>query len=306
MSTPLVTILMAVYNGEAYLGEAIESMLRQTFNSFEFIIIDDASTDNSRRLAESYRDPRIRIVGNPHNLRLAGSLNRGMSLARGQYIARMDADDVSLPYRLEKQVAFMESHKDIGLSGSWLQCFGDKDQIWDYSLTPGMINSHMLFQNQLGHSTIIMRRELMIKNHLFYNLKFCEAEDYELWIRCSEHFQLANLPEVLLLYRWHNNQASQTRLAEQRYFHSLVCLRLLKRLGITATQEEMDLHLKIAFGEFDHGLDFVDAARQWLLKIFRANFRNSYFPKLDLGTVLENHWVKICLRSGLSCPPLYD
>lgn len=306
MNTPLVTVLMAVYNGEAYLGEAIESILRQTYSFYEFIIIDDASTDSSRRLAKSYQDPRICVVTNPCNLRLAASLNRGISLARGKYIVRMDADDISHPDRLEKQVAFMEENRDVGVSGSWLYCFGDKKQLWDYPLTPGMIKSNLLFYNQLGHPTVIMRREAMLKNGLFYNPRFRESEDYELWSRCLEHFSLANLPEVLLLYRWHKSQASQARLAEQRYYHSLVCGRMLKHLGIIPTPEEMELHLKIAFREFEPGLDFVKAARQWLLKIFRASFGNSYYPKLALGTVLENHWMKICLRAGISCPPLFD
>ena len=177
MNTPLVSVLMAVYNGEAYLGEAIESILRQTFSFFEFIIIDDASTDNSRRLAESYRDSRIRVVSNPRNLRLAGSLNRGINLARGKYIARMDADDICHPDRLEKQVAFMEENCDVGVSGSWLYCFGDKKQLWDYPLTSGMIKSNLLFHNQLGHPTVIMRREAMLKNGLFYNPRFRASED---------------------------------------------------------------------------------------------------------------------------------
>lgn len=304
MRNPLVTVLMAVYNGEKYLREAIESILKQSLGFFEFIIVDDASTDNSRKLVESYRDPRIRVVINPYNLRLAVSLNRGLSMARGKYIVRMDADDISHPERLEKQVAFMENHTDIGVSGSWLNCFGDKRQLWDYPLTPGLIQCNLLFHNQLGHSTVIMRREMMLKNGLYYNPRFKETEDYELWTRCSERFHLGNLAEVLLLYRWHQNQASQARLAEQRYYHSLVCQRQLNRIGLQPSPDEMALHLKIAFREFAPGPEFVNASRQWLLKIIKANFRNSYYPKLDLGTVVEDYWRRICLSAGVGCPAL--
>lgn len=306
MSAPLVTVLMAVYNGENHLAQAIESMLRQTFSFFEFIIVDDASTDNSRQLAESYQDPRIRVVSNLHNLRLAGSLNRGFGMARGKYIVRMDADDISHPDRLQKQVAFMEENRDVGVSGSWLYCFGDKEQLWDYPLSPPIIKCSMLFHNQLGHATVIIRREAMLKNRLYYNTRFKESEDYELWSRCSDYFTLANLPEVLLLYRWHKSQASQARLAEQRYFHSLVCGRLLKRLGIAPTPTEMELHLKIAFREYEPGLEFVNAVRQWLIKIFRANIGNCCYPKLALGAVLENHWERVCIAAGLSGPPLLN
>lgn len=306
MSTPLVTVLMAVYNGERFLREAIDSILTQTFSHFEFIIIDDASTDNSRQLAQSYRDPRIRVVSNPRNLRLAGSLNQGISLARGKYIARMDADDLSLPHRLERQVAFMESHNDIGISGSWLKCFGDKSQVWDYALAPGMIRCNMLFQNQLGHPTVIMRRELIIKKNLFYNRSLREAEDYDLWTRCSEHFRLANLAEVLLLYRWHENQASQARIAEQRCFHSLVCERQLNRIGLRPTAAEMSLHLGISFLDFEPSPDFINASRKWLLKIMEANLKYAYFPQPELISILENRWKNICLTASLMCSPLAE
>lgn len=305
MSIPLVTVLMAVYNGEAYLGEAIESILNQTLSNFEFIIIDDASTDNSRILAKSYDDPRIRVLSNSHNLRLGESLNRGMKIARGKYIARMDADDISLPQRLEKQVSFMESHPEIGVSGSWLECFGFKTQVWEYPVDSGIILCNLLFQNQLGHPTVIMRRELIMAKGLFYNPDFREAEDYELWTRCSEHFPLGNLAEVLLLYRWHENQASQAHLAEQQYFHSLVCRGQLERLGLQPSVEEMKLHLEISLLEFEPFNSFITSSRQWLQRIMQANHKCSYYPQLELRIILENRWRNICIMTGIPCSEIF-
>lgn len=305
MDIPLVTVLMAVYNGEAYLKEAVESILNQTFTNFEFLIIDDASTDNSRQLLDGYRDFRMRVLSNSHNLRLARSLNRGIEMARGKYIARMDADDISLPHRLERQVAFMESHPDIGVSGSWLECFGALSQVWDYPVEPGIILSNLLFQNQLGHPTVIMRRQLMISKGLFYNPDYREAEDYDLWTRCGEHFPLGNLAEVLLFYRWHERQASQANLNEQRHFHALVGQRQLQRLGLQPSAAEMELHLMISFLEFEPTDSFRNASRQWLQKIMKANNKYLYYPQLELRTVLENRWRNICIISGIAYSGLF-
>ncbi|MEN6388950.1 MAG: glycosyltransferase family A protein [Syntrophomonas sp.] len=306
MNTPLVTVLMAVHNGEPYLKAAVKSILNQTYSNFEFIIIDDASSDNSRLQIASNYDPRIRLFCNEHNQRLAGSLNRGLKLARGKYIARMDADDISLSDRLARQVAFMEEHPNIGVCGSWLECFGDKKQVWDYATDPEFILCNLLFQNQLGHATVMMRREWMLSKGLFYNPHFRESEDYELWTRCSEHFPLANLPHVLYMYRWHGQQASQARTGEQHYYAGLVCLRQLKRIGIRPSEEEIKLHLKFSTGNTYTSYAFLNGARQWLHKIFEANLRRSYFPQRVFRKVVEYRWQKICYKAGINWGPLIN
>ncbi len=304
MGTPLVSVLMAVYNCEKFLSQAIESILNQTFSDFEFIIIDDASTDKSRLLVRRYNDNRIRLIGNDENLRLARTLNRGLQLARGKYVARMDADDLSQPTRLERQVAFMESHPQIGVSGCWLECFGDKRQLWDYTTSPDTIRCELLFSNQLGHATAIMRREWITGKGLYYNPDFRESEDYELWSRCAQHFPLANLPEVLYLYRWHRYQASQARVHEQRYYHYHVCRRQLKRLGLTPSEEEMNIHMQISFPGAEPDKQFLAASRRWLLKIMKANLLLHYYPHGELRKVLEKRWGKICTRAGICAGPL--
>lgn len=304
MNTPLITVLMAVHNGEPYLRTAIDCILNQTYSNFEFIIVDDASSDNSRQQIASYRDSRIRLLSNPHNLRLAGSLNRGLQIARGKYIARMDADDICHPERLVKQVAFMEEHPDVGVCGTWLICFGDKNQIWDYATDPEIIFCNLLFQNQLGHATVMMRRECILNNRLFYNPNFRESEDYELWARCSEHFSLANLPEILYRYRWHSQQASQARMAEQYDFARLVCLRQLKKIGLRPSPEEIKIHMMFSTGIAYTSYGFINGARQWLRKIYQANLRRLYYPQLVFRKVLEQRWKKLCYRAGINCTPL--
>ena len=124
MTSATVTVLMPVYNGEMYLREAIDSILHQTFTDFEFLIINDGSTDNSETIILSYDDSRIRYEKNDSNLKLIATLNKGIELAKGKYIVRMDADDISIPDRIEKQVAFLEKNPDVGICGSWFTAFG--------------------------------------------------------------------------------------------------------------------------------------------------------------------------------------
>lgn len=305
MSIPLVTVLMSVYNGQRFLGEAIESILGQSLKDFEFIIIDDASTDNSRAVAEGYHDQRIKIVSNRKNMRLAASLNRGIHLARGKYIARMDADDISLPQRLEKQAAYMEDHPEIGVSGSWLECFGDLSGVWDYPADPAVIRAGLLFQNQLGHPTVIMRRETILRHGLFYDPDFAEAEDYKLWTRCARCFPLGNLGEVLLMYRWHESQASRTHSMIQRRYHGLVCQGELRQLGIEASEEELALHLAISFLEFEASEEILSGFRLWLLRLWDANQTSRCYPSDVFLYLLENRWQQIASAVSIKVNPLF-
>ena len=139
MTQPLVTILMPVHNGAEFLTEAIDSMLRQSLKDFEFLIVDDASTDSSASIVQGYSDPRIRLIQSPERLKLSGALNLGLDQAQGRYIARMDADDISLPKRLERQVKFLEENPDIGLCGSWIRYFGALTALLDRPVNPCLL-----------------------------------------------------------------------------------------------------------------------------------------------------------------------
>ena len=164
MGNPKVTVLMPVYNGEIYLAEAIESILNQTFADFEFLIIDDGSTDNTWGILSSYNDNRIRLTRNPKNVGLIESLNNALTLAIGHYIARIDADDISLPKRLEKQKEFLDKNLEIALVGSWVEIIdrqgkriGYQKFLWDDSL----IRWQLLFKTTFAHSAIMARRDVL-------------------------------------------------------------------------------------------------------------------------------------------------
>lgn len=208
---------MSVYNGEKYLKEAIDSILNQTFVDFEFLIVNDCSVDDSRKILESYNDDRIKIIDNQKNIGLTKSLNKAINFANGKYIVRMDADDISLPHRLETQVKFMEEYSNIGISGSArIVKRESKKFVYNNKFSkPKDIKAHLLFGNCLAHPTIIMRKELLDKYMLRYNEEYKYAQDYELWCRAILCFDMANLSEPLLIYREHNEQIAKTKLQEQ-------------------------------------------------------------------------------------------
>lgn len=201
---PKVTVLMAVYNGECYLREAIDCFLHQTFRDFEFLIINDGSTDHSREIILSYDDPRIRLVDNEYNLGLAKSLNKGLELAAGQYIARQDADDISDPERLEKQVAFLDSNPMVALTGTLYETIDAHGKLIERIAMPcGFTDIRwcLLFFNPFSHSAVMFRKSVVLERIGFYNEALRYSEDYELWSRIVRRLEVANLNEYLAKVR---------------------------------------------------------------------------------------------------------
>lgn len=213
---PKVSVVMSVHNGETYLRDAIDSILNQSFKDFEFIIINDGSADKTEEILAGYQDSRLRIVRQA-NHGLTRSLNKGIQLSKGKYIARMDADDVSLPERLEKQVDFLDKTPSIGVLGT--ACFeidgNDKKVAYLNGLSDQKtIRKTLIKKNVFCHSSLMFRREVFGKVGC-YDDEFKYSQDYELLFRIAEHFDLANLPEALLLRRNHPKNISLKRENEQ-------------------------------------------------------------------------------------------
>jgi glycosyltransferase involved in cell wall biosynthesis len=204
MSTPAISVVMPVYNGEKYLREAIDSILSQTYTDFEFIILNDGSTDKTEEIILSYTDPRIVYVKNEDNLQIVKTLNKGIGIAKGKYIARMDADDISLPERFEKQFKFMEENPEVGVCGAWIETFGNQSLFWQYPVNHNEIRISLLFYSCMGHPTVMIRNDF--RDLLFYDQNYNKAEDYELWQRLVRITKFHNLPFFLLKYRLHLNQ----------------------------------------------------------------------------------------------------
>jgi glycosyltransferase involved in cell wall biosynthesis len=218
-----VTVLMSMYNAEKYVAEAIESILTQTHTNFDFLVIDDGSTDKSKTIALKYarKDKRIILVENESNLGLIESLNKGIQLCKTELIARMDADDWSLPERLEKQIKYLLSHPKVGVLGTnyitYVEKTGKKVK-GHVQTNRNIINLIAYYAAPLMHASIMYKRSILIKVG-GYNKKYTHTEDYELLLRLLPKYQLANISDRLYMRRWNDTSVSVVYADIQRRNH---------------------------------------------------------------------------------------
>ena len=219
MGPPPVSVVMSVFNGQAFLAEAVESILGQTYGDFEFVVIDDGSTDSTPEILASYaaRDARISVHRHGNRGRVS-SLNAGIERARGKYIARMDADDISLSERLQEQVCFMDAHPEVGLLGGAFELISAKGRVLKTIRFPSedsAIRSVLLAYNPFSHPTVMIRKDVLLASG-WYRKALLDADDYDLWLRISERSQVANLEKCVLRYRVHSGQVSIQNLQHQK------------------------------------------------------------------------------------------
>jgi glycosyltransferase involved in cell wall biosynthesis len=230
-----------VYNGARFLQEAIDSMAHQTFEDWELIVVDDCSTDDTAAiLAQAQeRDNRIRVHRLPENLGATRALNQGARIARGTLIARMDADDVSLPTRLEKQVRYLETHPEIAVVGSWVRRLDENGLVGAlhrYPTSPALVAWSFFFFNALAHPTVLMRRSALDMESV-YDPQYRLAQDYELFTRLSRRTLLANIPEVLLHYRFWSGNSS--RKPAQELAATQIVKRHAETMGVNVTDAQI-------------------------------------------------------------------
>ncbi len=295
MTIPRITVLMPVYNGEGFLRAALESILNQTFSDFELLVIDDGSTDASHEIAAAFADPRIRIETNGRNLGLIATLNRGLELARGEYIARMDADDISLPKRFERQIAFLDAHPQIGGCGTWFEKVtpaGTTTRRMPDS--PALIRLFLLFDNPFLHSSMMLRRRLLDTHGLRFDPAYPHSEDYDFWVRCTSIADMANLPEVLVRYNDHPANISHRFSQEQDTAANQIRVRQLVNLGIMPSDEEIALHNALTEFDLDGGLAGLGAAGKWLDKILALASRRHDAAETAIYPHLARYWYGAC------------
>ncbi len=247
---PRVSVVMPAYNAEPYIAEAIESILNQTFADFECIIIDDGSADRTADVIRGFSDPRIRFVQNERNEGVAAALNRGLALASGEYIARMDADDICFPDRFEKQVAYMDTHPEVAVLATGTEKFGRDRGVMLFSERWETLKIDLLFACCFAHPSVMIRAAVLKRTGLCYDPSFSRMEDYDLWDRLSVENRLAALPDVLLRYRIHASQVTC-----QKTEADLLQLRALKerqveRLGMAAGGDGFESFLSFCAGSF--------------------------------------------------------
>lgn len=224
---------MSVYNDEKYLKKSIDSIMNQTFKKFEFIIINDGSTDTTLDILKMYSDPRIKIITNTQQIGLSKSLNKGLQLAKGEYIARQDGDDISSPKRLEKQVAFLEARPECGLVGSWSYVIDAENKIMDKQMFftgHNDIATMLLTENQFVHSSVMFKKDCIDKLG-GYNEELKYAQDYDLWLRIAEYYKVANISEFLQYWRYEKHGISFDKREEQKRYACLIRDKFLQRVA---------------------------------------------------------------------------
>lgn len=249
--TPSVSVIMAVWNGEKYLHEAVESILGQTLSDFEFIIIDDGSTDRSYELLSQLRDPRLKLFRNKENIGLARSLNIALNVAEGEYIARMDADDIALPERLYTQVEFLEKNSSVVVCGTGVNYFSE-DGDEGVSSPPAddvTIRSTLIFGSLIFHPTVMFRAVLFREHAIQYNEQYTCSQDYELWATIANisGARFANVPEPHMRYRKHTSSISKALRKKQDCFAWKCRERQLQRLGFSS-ERYLKLHQLLVTG----------------------------------------------------------
>jgi len=273
MNKPRITALMTVFNGEKYIREAIESFLNQTYKDFEFLIIDDASVDSSRDIILSFKDPRIRLIANEKNIGFVSSLNKGLQLAKGEYIARIDADDISMPERLEKQLIFMENHPEVGLLGCWVENIDEFGNIIDNWHRPHE-NGHLRWclltgTNCIAHSSTFYRKKIALQLGGYREMR---AEDYDLWSRMSFQTKIYQIPEFLIRLRKHISSSVEKYSKETEKMTRLVMRESMSRiLEKDITGEQIDI-FRNAFLKYD----FINVRPmfQLLFRLYEVYIKN--------------------------------
>lgn len=275
---PNISVILPAFNAQAYLREAIDSILNQTYTDFEFLIYNDGSTDSTKTIIDSYNDKRIKAFHSDENKGYVHWLNIGLKGAQGKYIARMDADDISLPERFQLQWDFMESHPEVGVCGGQVEIIGSGELV-KKPLTDNEIRWWFFKGNPLAHPSVMIRKSVLDSSNIQYDSTLRPAEDYDMWWRLAMHTKLANLNDIILKYRYHSTQESTASADIQNIHHQHSFLSFCSRLGINIDKFPINKVKEL----FDKTLPFSGNQIQWLNAFFLELKRNKraiqYFGK---------------------------
>lgn len=291
---PMVSVIMAVRNGGPFLAKAIASIRGQQFRDWELVIVDDGSTDDTATILQvaARSDARLRPL-RQEALGLVPALNRAVTEARGEFLARMDADDLARPERLGRQVDFLRSNPRVGVLGTAVRRIGAGRGFWQWPVDDAASRAALLFEAPCAHPTVMMRREVWDKSGGGYRPEFRAAEDIDLWERIAPYTEFANLPAPLLDYRIHPGQVTAVATWEMAQNGARVRRRWLQRVGLEPTEGEMECHEAVAWlrpGSVDHLAD----ARAWLMRIREANARSRWLDEVALSRLIGRRWFEFC------------
>jgi len=304
-----ISVIMSIYNtNHVYVKEAISSIVNQRYGNFEFIIIDDGSDLDYQALIDSFKDKRIIFLKKEHNKGLAYCLNRAIEIAKCDYIARMDADDISLHNRFSEMIYFMENNKEIDIAGSFYREIGFGNQVVKLENKDEYIKPAMLFYNPIAHPTVFFRASSVEK----YNIRYPEEfypEDYYLWVKCSlfhESIKFANVPRILLYYRLHNNQETVKKKSMFLSNSKEVTKKIFNRLNLSINEYEFFIFEKFKARKSLNS-DESKEIFSILYKIISANKKYKLYQPEALEIIIANEIVKRIilgkLRPVLQCSP---
>lgn len=306
MNQPLVSILMPCYNVEKYVEESLNSILNQTYRNMEIVVINDCSTDSTGEILErmAQQDSRIRLISNEENLKLIKTLNKGIKLCKGDYIARMDADDISLPARIEKEVRFLESHKDHDIVSTQFYAFrsenpGKRDRHYS-PLHDNELRAYLLFKSGICHPAVMIRKRVFTELGLSFGEEYLHVEDYALWSEAIYKTKIANLSEALLLYRVHKHQVSSLHEDLQTENKKRVFKIHCRHLGLPMTDDFLDIYASVAEAVPSHSsMTYLDKCEDFMLSLISLNEEKAFCNAAYLKRLLSVHWLRLCANSQL-------
>lgn len=293
-SRPLVSVVMTVFNGGIYIRESIESIINQTYSNFEFIIVNDASTDDTESIIKSFSDNRIIYVKNELNSGIGPSRNKANKLARGKYIATLDADDIAHEERLQKQVVFLEKNTNIAVCGSsftQIDTEGKKIRKITLPVDPIAIRTELLLWNCICNPSIMIRKDVSHANP--YKKEFELTEDFELWYRISLDKEIYNLPEALCLYRVHEGNISTVKKEKLMQVAKKLFQIILTDLKIEFSEAELDMHrdaLYFLYDKFESPKN-LENLETWFHKLLEHIRNNDKYDFNHFYSILMNRWI---------------
>jgi len=289
---PIISVLMSAFNAEKYIEETIDSVLNQSFKNFEFIIINDGSTDTTEKKILSYKDSRIRFFNNKKNIGLTKSLNRGLKIAKAKYVARIDADDLLTKDYLKKKLEFFKKNKDIAIIGSWVEVIDQnskKIKIIKYNLDPVIIKWSMILKNQIAHSSAFFVKDIIIKEGAYKEI-YRYSQDFDLWFSVSRKNRIINIPQPIVKYRVHKNSISLD-FKKSKKQRKIIKEIIFNNINYYFKIDKKDFEIFILAWKNSKILNFKSfiKIRKIYKELFKSYVKKESLTGQDLKKVLDNY-----------------
>lgn len=309
MNNVLLSVIMPVYNGQKYLKDAINSVLNQTFEDYELLIIDDGSTDSSVKIIQSIKDSRIKLLKNNENQGVAFTRNVGLSEAKGEYLAWMDCDDLIEPNRFQIQIDYLRENLEIGICGTALNRFGEgKPRVSREYSDPEMIKSALLFYPAIRPATAMYRMNMVREAKLSYDTRLAVAEDYDFYFEASFHFPIKNLDDVLYHYRSSESSIMKVYSEQQQLmfgFHKIIYAKAFKKLGIPDLEKNFRLHYSCSSSQLISSYSELTEILDWLLYLKEINSNIKLYQVESFNKVLASIFYFVCKKSSQIGPQIF-